>query len=201
MPPRKYGGQPGEREQRHHDAAHSAAARLSEHLRRPRPIAQLWDAHARLLIRPHAASGYDGWMRGMRTPFLFSYHSIPELANVPKEQRKAFWKRAASGRGFHWREIVAVLVGTAALIACFPLAVNVAARRWSPPVVMFVAMIVWGAAWGLSVVNLVYRSAQARLRAHLAAAGRCSSCGYDVQGSPQRCPECGAEVQAAAPVP
>ncbi|MGB7160696.1 MAG: hypothetical protein WBD40_21710 [Tepidisphaeraceae bacterium] len=40
----------------------------------------------------------------------------------------------------------------------------------------------------LSVVAITVRSRSKRL----AAAGRCTSCGYDLRVTPQRCPECGA---------
>jgi hypothetical protein len=46
--------------------------------------------------------------------------------------------------------------------------------------------------------RLLLRGLSSRRRRQLAAAGRCTTCGYDLRGTPARCPECGSTPQPQA---
>jgi predicted RNA-binding Zn-ribbon protein involved in translation (DUF1610 family) len=128
-----------------------------------------------------------------RQALLFSFRSIPELRHVPHEVRDALWKRAVRSREYHWSEAVVFVAGLVAIMLSVRIGTGLGAGG-SRVVSHLLISVAVGIAWGIAGVNIIYRRTRARLRAELAAAGRCTACGYDVRASSARCPECGSAV-------
>jgi len=63
---------------------------------------------------------------------------------------------------------------------------------WCPCWLLFLS----AAIWPLTSLTLLHRRRASRR--HLARAGCCAKCGYDLRASPDRCPECGALPEAKA---
>ena len=132
-------------------------------------------------------------MSRRRILFLLSWRSIPELRNVPADERSALWQTVAGDNTPGWTDwliFAAMMVGMYASIEIGQIAWK--APLWSTTTLFHVLnFAAWSLAGLIAKMNVTYRRVRAPLRALLRAKGRCSFCGYYTKPSRGKCPECG----------
>ena len=135
-------------------------------------------------------------MDNSRRPFFDpNPPDLPELADLPADQRVRIWRQVQEQAGWGWSPFlfllsvpVFVLVGT--FLVRLLLGTTVLGLQLPPPLIRLLSFFVTAAVlWG-PLVFLYHRRTQRqlwRLVPHL-----CAGCGYNLSGNTSdRCPECG----------
>jgi hypothetical protein len=115
--------------------------------------------------------------------------ALPRLPALTAEERAALvLPLVRAYEQGHPNSIVwhGVVVGTA-----YGLLLFLDAFRGVPAIAQFVVIMAlqFVGHWGRAL--LIGRQIHHAIRVDLRAAGRCTSCGYDLRATPSRCPECG----------